>query len=90
MGNAAYAATAVRVEAPKEAPKAAAVEARMAELEETLDADTLLSFADAVVRGESARACSSILSSEVQKTGEFWLLTFWLLIWTLPLYLRVF
>ena len=28
---------------------------------------------------ESARACSYIFSEEVQKTCQFWLLTFWLL-----------
>ena len=36
---------------------------------------------------ESARAHSHIFSQEVQKTGQFWLLTFWLL--TVPSALRL-
>ena len=35
---------------------------------------------------ESARGCRNILSSEMQKTCQFWLSTFWLL----TVYLRVF
>ena len=40
---------------------------------------------------ESARACSYILSKQVEKICSFWLLTLWLLtFWLLTVYLRVF
>ena len=46
---------------------------------------------EAAVVTESARAHSYFFSKEVQKTGQFWLLTLWLLtFWLLTVYLRVF
>ena len=42
-----------------------------------------------VGQGERDSACSYFLSSEVQKTAEFWLLTFWLLAFSLYLPLNI-